>query len=79
MFVIHCAYLKIRAHSTAYLVHFLVEESVFFLAKHTGDRELNKNLIHQNNKGQVYFKMLAVGNRVMLDFFADILLDLVLL
>ncbi|HTD18696.1 MAG TPA: hypothetical protein VK667_04105 [Ktedonobacteraceae bacterium] len=45
----------------------------------TGDRELNKNLIHQNNRGQVCLAMPAVANRVMLAFFADILLDLVLL
>src|SRR6266481_9734486 len=53
--------------------------SVLFPAKHTGDRELNKSLIHQNNRGQVCLAMLAVVNRVVLAFFADILLDLVLL
>jgi hypothetical protein len=46
---------------------------------HTGDRALNKSLIHQNNRGQVILEQLAVARRVMLAFFADILLALVLL
>ena len=53
--------------------------SALFLAKHTADRALNKILIHQNNRGPVSLEMLAVVRRVMLAFFANILLDLVFL
>ena len=78
MLVIHYSCLKIRAHLNVYLVHFLGQWSVRVPAKHTGDRALNKSLIHQNNRGQVCRAMLAVVNRVVLAFFADILPDLVL-